>query len=131
MTVDLLYDWLNETIPFLSGNDLLLLFAILIPALMLFLVIAVNAIVLVYAERKVSAFMQDRVGPMGQGVGLHAGKWGMLQTIADALKLISKEDIIPKLADRKLLSLKSRTCNVLLTFKASANSLNSFSKLKE
>ena len=102
MTVDLLYDWLNETILFLSGNDLLLLFAILIPALMLFLVIAVNAIVLVYAERKVSAFMQDRVGPMGQGVGLHAGKWGMLQTIADALKLISKEDIIPKLADRKL-----------------------------
>ncbi len=102
MTVDLLYDWLNESIPFLSGNGLLLLLAILIPALTLFLVIAVNAIVLVYAERKVSAFMQDRVGPMGQGVGLHAGKWGMLQTVADALKLISKEDIIPKLADRKL-----------------------------
>jgi NADH-quinone oxidoreductase subunit H len=35
-------------------------------------------------------------------VGLHAGKWGLLQTVADALKLISKEDIIPRLADRKL-----------------------------
>jgi len=102
MSVDLLYDWLNESIQFLSGNSLLLLLAIVIPAISLFLVIAVNAIVLVYAERKVSAFMQDRVGPMGQGVGLHAGKWGMLQTVADALKLISKEDIIPRLADRKL-----------------------------
>ena len=32
---------------------------------------------------------------MGQGVGLHAGKWGLLQPIADALKLLLKEDIIP------------------------------------
>ena len=46
--------------------------------------------------------MQDKIGPMGQGVGLHAGKWGLLQPIADALKLILKEDIIPTTADRKL-----------------------------
>jgi len=102
MTVDALYHWLNETFPFLSGNEILIVLAILIPSVALFMVIAVNALVLVYAERKVSAFMQDRVGPMGQGVGLHAGKWGLLQTVADALKLISKEDIIPRLADRKL-----------------------------
>ncbi|SVD12190.1 uncharacterized protein METZ01_LOCUS365044, partial [marine metagenome] len=63
---------------------------------------ALNALIAVYAERKVSAFMQDRVGPMGQGVGLHAGKWGILQTAADALKLITKEDIIPATADKKL-----------------------------
>ncbi|GIT40452.1 MAG: hypothetical protein Ct9H300mP9_3020 [Candidatus Neomarinimicrobiota bacterium] len=30
-------------------------------------------------ELKVSSFIQDKVGPMGQGVGLHAGKWGVLQ----------------------------------------------------
>ena len=36
---------------------------------------------MVYAEMKISAFMQDRVGPMGQGPGLHAGKFE-LQPIA-------------------------------------------------
>ncbi|MFQ6607450.1 MAG: NADH-quinone oxidoreductase subunit NuoH [Fidelibacterota bacterium] len=76
--------------------------AVLLVGLPLFLFLAVNAIVAVYAERKVSAFMQDRLGPMGQGVGLHAGKWGLLQTVADALKLIIKQDVIPALADRKL-----------------------------
>ncbi|MBT6796994.1 MAG: NADH-quinone oxidoreductase subunit H, partial [Candidatus Marinimicrobia bacterium] len=75
----------------MEGSGLLLVIAILIPCLLLFLVVAVNAIVMVYAERKVAAFMQDRVGPMGQGVGLHAGKWGLLQTVADALKLLTKE----------------------------------------
>ena len=83
-----------------AGSQFLL--AALLAGLPLFLFVAVNAIIAVYAERKVSAFMQDRLGPMGQGVGLHAGKWGLLQTVADALKLILKQDIIPTLADRKL-----------------------------
>ena len=87
MTVDTLFSWLGGLIPAMEGSGILLVIAILIPCLVLFLVVAVNAIVMVYAERKVSAFMQDRVGPMGQGVGLHAGKWGLLQTVADALKL--------------------------------------------
>ncbi|NQV38859.1 MAG: NADH-quinone oxidoreductase subunit NuoH [Candidatus Marinimicrobia bacterium] len=68
----------------------------------LFLIMAFNALAAVYVERKVSAFVQDRVGPMGQGAGLHAGKWGLLQTVADAVKLLTKEDIIPRAADRKL-----------------------------
>lgn len=56
--------------------------------------IAVNTLILVLAERKVSAFMQDRLGPM------RTGPWGILQTVADALKLLQKEDITPKKADR-------------------------------
>jgi len=76
--------------------------AVLICAVPAFLFIAVYALVVIYGELKISSFMQDKVGPMGQGVGLHAWRWGLLQPVADALKLILKEDIIPASADKKL-----------------------------
>ncbi len=49
-----------------------------------------------YAERKVSAFMQDRIGPD------RAGKWGLLQPLADAGKMFFKEEIIPNTSDKFL-----------------------------
>ena len=99
MTVDFLIDWFSTI-----GNFPILAFilAVVISGIPLFLLMALNAMVAVYAERKVSAFMMDRIGPMGQGPGLHAGKWGLLQTVADAIKLLIKEDTIPQTSDKLL-----------------------------
>src|SRR3954452_8169303 len=55
--------------------------------------IAVYALYATYAERKISAFMQARLGPM------RVGKWGLLQPFADAIKLLTKEDLVPDKAD--------------------------------
>jgi NADH-quinone oxidoreductase subunit H len=55
--------------------------------------VAIWALYATYAERKISAFMQARLGPM------RVGKWGLLQPIADAIKLLTKEDLTPDKAD--------------------------------
>lgn len=57
---------------------------------------AVLGLFLVYLERKVCAFMQNRLGPM------RVGPWGLMQTIADFIKLLMKELIYIKSADQFL-----------------------------
>ncbi|QOI96067.1 MAG: NADH-quinone oxidoreductase subunit NuoH [Flammeovirgaceae bacterium] len=90
-----IHEWLSS---FLSPNGVMITEMILVGiAFMLFF--AVLGLVLVYAERKVSAFFQQRLGPM------RVGKWGTAQTIADVIKLLMKEPIINKEADRFLFNL--------------------------
>jgi NADH-quinone oxidoreductase subunit H len=52
-----------------------------------------GALAQIFLERKIQAVMQDRVGPY------HTGPFGLLQTFADAIKLLGKEDIRAKLTD--------------------------------
>ena len=53
----------------------------------------VSALLYIWAERKVSARMQDRLGPT------RVGPFGLLQSLADGIKLITKEDTTPAVAD--------------------------------
>ena len=59
----------------------------------MFFALQISAAVLVLAERKVAAFSQQRLGPY------RVGRWGILQPLADIVKLIFKEELRPKAAD--------------------------------
>jgi NADH-quinone oxidoreductase subunit H len=69
-------------------------------ALIMSLVMALCAIVFTWLERKVAGFIQSRFGPM------RVGRWhGVLQPVADMVKILGKEDIIPNDADKPLFML--------------------------
>jgi len=61
-----------------------------------FLISLVVAMYSTYAERKVAAFMQDRRGPN------RAGPFGLLQPLADGVKMFMKEEIIPSVSSKFL-----------------------------
>ncbi|MFO0912227.1 MAG: NADH-quinone oxidoreductase subunit NuoH [Pirellulales bacterium] len=87
--------------------------AALVHCVLLIHVIAVGALVFIWMERKVAGRIQDRLGPTRVG-----GKFGWLQTLADGIKLIAKEDVMPAAADPLLFRIAP-----YLSFAASFTSL--------
>jgi len=72
----------------------------LIAAALILNVIAVGALIFIWMERKIAGRIQDRLGPTRVG-----GQFGWLQTLADGIKLIAKEDLMPAAADGLLFRL--------------------------
>jgi NADH-quinone oxidoreductase subunit H len=72
----------------------------IIHAVLLFNVFGLTAFIFIWLERKVSGRIQDRLGPTRVG-----GRFGWLQSLADGVKLVQKEDLVPKDADAMLFRL--------------------------
>ncbi len=72
---------------------------IVVKVVLIFTMLLVSVLLMVWFERKVVSDMQNRIGPNV------AGPWGILQTLADGIKLFFKEDLIPDNADRAVFKL--------------------------
>jgi NADH-quinone oxidoreductase subunit H len=90
-----IHEWLSER---MSPYAVTLVEMVLV-GIAFMILFAILGLVLVYAERKISAFFQQRLGPM------RVGKWGTAQTLADVIKLLLKEPLINKEADKFLFNL--------------------------
>ncbi|WP_324670357.1 NADH-quinone oxidoreductase subunit NuoH [Geochorda subterranea] len=90
--------WYDLTTQYFERNGwplgLLAVLTALLKAAVILVFIALNVLFLIWLERKISAWIQNRLGPM------RTGPYGLLQTLADALKLLLKEDVVPSAADR-------------------------------
>ena len=68
-----------------------------VAAVLILNVIAGGALVFIWAERKIAARIQDRLGPTRTG-----GRFGWLQSLADGIKLLAKEDLMPEGEEERL-----------------------------
>lgn len=95
---DFLLGWTGADVP--PDDPAGYVVAALIYVLLLLHLVAVGALVFIWLERKVAGRIQDRLGPTRVG-----GKFGWLQTLADGIKLLTKEDLVPGDADGLLFRL--------------------------
>jgi NADH-quinone oxidoreductase subunit H len=82
-----------------SGLSASVVAVILIKVVIVFVFLLIATMLMVWFERKVIGDMQNRIGPN------RAGPWGILQTLADGIKLFFKEPLIPDRSDRRIFRL--------------------------
>ena len=87
--------------PLFAGGDvtLAIFIIVVIKVAVAFVALLVSVLLMVWFERKVIADMQNRIGPN------RAGPFGILQSLADGIKLFFKEDLLPERADRRIFRL--------------------------
>lgn len=93
--------WIDNILCDFLGNGWALFIEFILIGIAILAAYAVLALFLIYAERKVCAFFQCRIGPN------RTGKWGLLQSIADMIKILLKELIRINKADHLLFRLAS------------------------
>ena len=84
---------------FTSGLSVSVVAVVLLKVLVVFVFLLVGTMLMVWFERKVISDMQNRIGPN------RAGPFGILQTLADGIKLFFKEPMVPDRADRRIFRL--------------------------
>ena len=90
---------IHQSLSSAMGETAVMITEMIIVGVIFLALFAILGLVLVYAERKICAFFQQRLGPM------RVGFWGTAQTLADAIKLLLKEPLMTKSADKFLFNL--------------------------
>lgn len=93
--INSIHEWLKEIFPAAVAD----IIGMAIIGICFLTFIALIGLSLVYIERKVCAFFQQRLGPM------RVGFWGTAQTVADIVKLLFKESLMTKFSDKLLFNL--------------------------
>src|SRR5580704_16191466 len=82
--------------PLLDKVDLVTFVIVAIKTVVVFAAVLISVLFMIWFERKIISDMQSRVGPD------EAGRWGMLQSLADGIKIFFKEGFVPARADRRV-----------------------------
>src|SRR5205085_8762690 len=85
---------------FNNGLDLGVVLIVAVKTIITFAVLMVAVLFMVWYERKFIADLQNRIGPAKAG-----GRFGVLQSLADGIKLFFKEDLLPERADKRVFRL--------------------------
>ncbi len=93
--------WIDSTLRLFLNDTCTLVAEFVLIGIALLAAYAVLALILIYVERKVCAFFQCRIGPN------RVGKWGLIQTVADMIKILLKELIHINKADHFLFRVAS------------------------